>query len=198
MPSNINPTNINGNYPVAGQDNDSQGFRDNFTNIKNNLQFSKIEIDDLQSKVLLKNPLIGTTLNNDMNYSVIYRSQNKASASTFRDLGIINGSVSVSFLDALVQKVTTSSAVSNPLAINLGDFPPTGISGSLRLWVRINFSVGQTSAGIKFPNNVNLGVSALSNYDDSTKTKTFTSTGDYLFEFFTVDGGLNFWVLQLV
>jgi hypothetical protein len=31
MASNINPYNIDGTYPVAGQDNSSQGFRDNFT-----------------------------------------------------------------------------------------------------------------------------------------------------------------------
>jgi hypothetical protein len=37
--SNINPNNINGSYPIAGQDNDSQGFRDNFTNILNNFNF---------------------------------------------------------------------------------------------------------------------------------------------------------------
>ena len=36
MSSNINPNNIDTAYPVAGQDNDSQGFRDNFTNIKTN------------------------------------------------------------------------------------------------------------------------------------------------------------------
>ena len=30
MASNINPNNIDTTYPVAGQDNDSQGFRDNF------------------------------------------------------------------------------------------------------------------------------------------------------------------------
>ena len=28
MTSNINPTNIDSDYPIAGQDNDSQGFRD--------------------------------------------------------------------------------------------------------------------------------------------------------------------------
>jgi hypothetical protein len=37
MASLVNPFNINGNYPIAGQDNDSQGFRDNFTNIKKQL-----------------------------------------------------------------------------------------------------------------------------------------------------------------
>ena len=126
MPSNINPTNIDGNYPVAGQDNDSQGFRDNFTNIKTNLQFTKNEIDDLQSKVLLKSALVGGTLANDLNYSTLYRMQAKAQADTFRDLGATTGPVAVSFLDALLQKVTTSG----PLVVTLEDFPPTGIAGT--------------------------------------------------------------------
>jgi hypothetical protein len=51
MSSNINPNNINGNFPVAGQDNDSQGFRDNFTNILNNFSFASTEITNLQNTV---------------------------------------------------------------------------------------------------------------------------------------------------
>jgi len=51
MASNINPDNIDGSYPVAGQDNDSQGFRDNFTNIKTNLEYAETEITDLQADV---------------------------------------------------------------------------------------------------------------------------------------------------
>jgi hypothetical protein len=38
MASQINFNIIDGTYPVAGQDNSSQGFRDNFTNIKNNFE----------------------------------------------------------------------------------------------------------------------------------------------------------------
>lgn len=194
MPSNINPTNIDGNYPVAGQDNDSQGFRDNFTNIRNNFQFARSEINDLQNKVLLKSALTGGTLANDMNNAVIYRAQIKAQSETFRDLGIITGSIAVSFLDALVQKITTGG----PLTINLDDFPATGLHGSLRLWVNITFSPSQTSATMTWPNSVTLGVGVLSGYNHETRTKTFTAPGDYLFEFSTVDGGQNFWVLQLV
>ena len=66
MASNINPNNIDTAYPIAGQDNDSQGFRDNFTNIKTNFEFAETEIDDLQSKVLLKSALTGTTLDHDL------------------------------------------------------------------------------------------------------------------------------------
>ena len=62
MASSINSNNIDGTYPIAGQDNDSQGFRDNFTNVKTNFTNAKAEIEDLQSKVVLKSALSGTSL----------------------------------------------------------------------------------------------------------------------------------------
>ena len=49
MASNINETGVNKDYPVAGQDNDSQGFRDNFNIIKNNFVAAKTEIETLQT-----------------------------------------------------------------------------------------------------------------------------------------------------
>ena len=73
--SSINPNNINGQYPVAGQDNDSQGFRDNFTNIINNFTFAYNELNDLQQNAVLKNALSGTALSNDMNYAQLIKPQ---------------------------------------------------------------------------------------------------------------------------
>ena len=49
MASNIVPGNIDGAFPVAGQDNSSQGFRDNFTAIKNNFTQAKTEIENIQT-----------------------------------------------------------------------------------------------------------------------------------------------------
>lgn len=49
MPSNINTTNLDETYPVAGQDNNSQGFRDNFSTIKTNFTTAKTEIETLQT-----------------------------------------------------------------------------------------------------------------------------------------------------
>lgn len=46
--SNINHLGINENFPVAGQDNDTQVFRDNFDTIKTNLRLAQEEISDLQ------------------------------------------------------------------------------------------------------------------------------------------------------
>ena len=75
MSSNINPNIIDGSYPVAGQDNNSQGFRDNFTNTKTNFQYAENEINDLQSKVILKAALTGTTLDNNMNDALLVGAQ---------------------------------------------------------------------------------------------------------------------------
>jgi hypothetical protein len=52
MPSQINFENIDADYPVAGIDNDSQGFRDNFSVIKQNFQISKTEVEELQDRTV--------------------------------------------------------------------------------------------------------------------------------------------------
>jgi hypothetical protein len=49
MTSAINTANINENYPVAGIDNNSQGFRDNFNYIKTGLSTAASEITILQA-----------------------------------------------------------------------------------------------------------------------------------------------------
>ena len=54
MASNIVPGNIDGTFPIAGQDNSSQGFRDNFTAIKNNFEDAKTEIEDLIKNILIR------------------------------------------------------------------------------------------------------------------------------------------------
>ena len=194
MPSNINPTNIDGSYPIAGQDNDSQGFRDNFTNIRTNLQYSKMEIEDLQNKAILKAGLQGTVLNNDMNYAVLYRPQMKATIESFREFpGTQTGSVTVSFLDSLVQRIETTG----PLIINLTDFPAAGNWGSVKVWIRVRFAPGQSFVDVKLPETVTMGINRLANFNVSSRFITFTSPGDYLYEFSSADAGTSYWVNQI-
>ena len=97
MTSSINPNNIDGTYPVAGQDNNSQGFRDNFTNTKTNFQYAADEIDDLQSKVVLKAALSGTVLDNNMNGSLLSNAQIQDFSQTRVALGTLTGSVGVNY-----------------------------------------------------------------------------------------------------
>ena len=55
MASNIVPGNVDNTYPTAGQDNSSQGFRDNFSATKNNFTEAVTEIVDLQTNKARKN-----------------------------------------------------------------------------------------------------------------------------------------------
>jgi hypothetical protein len=63
--SNINFASINENFPVAGADNDTQVFRDNFDSIKTALSTAKTEITDLEDNV------VRTDTDNDFNGRVI-------------------------------------------------------------------------------------------------------------------------------
>jgi len=65
--SNINYLSINENFPVAGQDNDTQVFRDNFDTIKTSLRNAKEEITDLQDDTAKLN------LDNDFGLKKIQR-----------------------------------------------------------------------------------------------------------------------------
>ena len=49
MTSNINYLSINENFPVAGEDNDTQTFRDNFDTIKTSLRSAQEEITNIQT-----------------------------------------------------------------------------------------------------------------------------------------------------
>lgn len=51
MSSAIDTTSIDTYFPVAGQDNDTQGFRDNWALIKANLEIAKTEISAVQITV---------------------------------------------------------------------------------------------------------------------------------------------------
>ena len=65
MASNINDTAVNSDYPIAGVDNDSQGFRDNFSTIKTNFVAAKAEIETLQTttaKLNVANNFLGNTV----------------------------------------------------------------------------------------------------------------------------------------
>lgn len=101
MSSQIDSQNIDQTFPVAGQDNNSQGFRDNFTAIQQNFEFAKAELEDLQSKALLKSALEGSTLNNDLggsnisngNYTNFHGTSYSQTVNTSANIDILNGSL---------------------------------------------------------------------------------------------------------
>jgi hypothetical protein len=190
MASRIVPTNIDGTFPVAGQDNSSQGFRDNFTNTKNNFTFARNEISDLQSKAILTAALDGSTLNNDMAGTQLIRPQLKAWTQALVDLGSISGTATVNFTVGNFQKITAAGAVT----LALSGWPSVGTAGgygAVRVWIVISDYTTQT---LTLPASVNIGVSDISGYSSSASAITFDANGNYIFDFSSIDGGSTYFI----
>jgi hypothetical protein len=181
MTSQINPNDIDGAYPVAGQDNDSQGFRTNFTNTATNFQYAADEITDLQSKVLLKSALTGTSLDNNANGQLLYNFKSQQVSATVNPLGTTSGSVTLNWALGSYQTLTTSGSV----VLGFSNFPASGAQGSIVLQI----TVTNTAYTLQLPTAVTIGTANLQGYVPGTQIITFSTTGTYTFAFATVDGG---------
>jgi hypothetical protein len=192
MTSAINPNNIDIEYPIAGQDNNTQGFRTNFTNIKNNFQAAETEINDLQNKVLLKSSLTGGTLNNDLSGSLIYNGQIQDFALTRVALGSVSGVATINYASAHYHTVTTNGSV----VLVFTNFPPAGTAAIVKVQVTVT-SVAHT---LQLPSAVtvnNIGIQGLTvNGITGVSTIVFASAGVYEFTFETYTNGSTITVSQ--
>lgn len=195
--SSINPNNINGSYPVAGQDNDSQGFRDNFTNIKNNLTFAKDEIEDLQAKAILKSALTGTTLNNDLNNAILKNAQLKGTSETVANITDTTGSIGVSYADGQYQTLYLTGNAN----VTTSGWTTSGFYNKLRLYVNVSSANVTAPKTITFTNDPSatayVGLSDVQGYV-SGNVVAFTSAGQYMFELSTKDNGGTIFVQDLL
>jgi hypothetical protein len=187
MTSAINPNNIDGTYPVAGQDNNSQGFRDNFTNIKTNFQYAEDEITDLQNNVILKSALSGTTLDNDMLGSLLYNVELGDLGYTRLALGTTGGSVTLNYAVGTYQTMTTNASTS----LGFSNWPSAGVAGEIYFQITVA-SVAHT---LTLPAAVSLGTTGIQGI--SGQVITFGATGTYNFKFTSNDGGTTVTVYDL-
>jgi len=187
MASNINPNNVDTTYPIAGQDNDSQGFRDNFTNIKTNFTQAQTEIGDLQSKAVLKSALTGTTLDNDFNGALVSSAKIQDIRETVVALGTTNGTLTLNHNAGHYYSVTLNGTGT----VAFSNFPTSGTKGRIQLQVTIS-NVAHT---LTLPAAVTLGVTGIQGI--SSNVITFGATGTYIFEFTTVDAGTTVHATEL-
>jgi hypothetical protein len=187
MPSQINPNNIDGSYPVANQDNNSQGFRDNFTNIKVNFQDAAAEITDLQNKAILKAALTGGVLDNNMNDALLYAARIQDFAATKVTVGTTSGAIAVNYASGHYQGISTTGSIT----LSFTNFPPSGTYGYIKLQINIT----NTAHTVTLPAAVSLGLSGLQGY--SAGTITFGDTGVYEFAFGTYDAGATITIFDL-
>lgn len=132
--SAINTNGINSSYPVPGVNNNSQGFRDNFASIKNNLDSASTEITDIQTKAIVKSGLTGINLNNDMANTLISNALVKSFRATTYNLGnniAETQKVNVNLADVHYGTITASTT------IDFGGWAPSGTQSNVQLVLNI-------------------------------------------------------------
>ena len=181
MASAINETDINENFPTAGVDNDSQGFRTNFTSIKNNLSTAKSEITDLQANTAK------TNADNDF-------AENKIKKAILQDVSEevqvllksnLESTVEVDYEIAPVHKITISAAVTN---LRFSNWPDAGTYG--RIIVHLLKNVDGGSDLIVRPSTDVGGVFKVSsNWGAYNSVRVTSSTEPTILELYSYDAG---------
>jgi len=181
MASNIVPGNIDGTYPKAGQDNSSQGFRDNFNEIKNNFTEAKTEIEDLQTNKANLNT------SSDFTNNEVTRAKLKNNSETIYAHGTVSsGSVTLNHGNGHYQTLTITADTTFAFT----NFP----SGALgRIVLDLTVNVGATT--LTFPSAVIKADNV--HGSDGTSDQVAPGLGRVMFEFMSPDGGTTVLMHQL-
>lgn len=131
MTSQINYISINTTYPVAGQDNDSQGFRNNFTAISAGLGVAKSEITALQTNAVLVADLATSTtpvVNNLLQSSITNGTYNQF-YSLFYPGGTVSTTANISLINGGIQSFTLSGNAT----LTFTNWPASGQYGIVKV-----------------------------------------------------------------
>lgn len=105
----VNSNKIQTGYPVSGQDNDSQGFRDNFTAIQAAFASAQTEITTLQTNGIFSADITQSTpvaVSNNLQKSVIYNAGYKQLNGIYYGQASISGPTNVSLANGPIQRFT--------------------------------------------------------------------------------------------
>lgn len=179
MASSIVSTTIDENFPVAGRDNDSQGFRDNFFIIKQNFESAKSEIEDLQSGVARVDTNNNFNLNN-INEATLLATP--LTVNTTYNSGLTVASANLSWEEGYVHVVRGTT----DHTLTLADFPNNKYC-QMRIILFSNstadrqftFAGGSLKTDDNWPAGLTYGVIVGSNLNP------------IVVDAFTFDGGLN-------
>ena len=182
MASSIVPGNINPSFPTAGQDNSSQGFRDNFSGTKSNFSYAKIEIEALQANK--------ANLNAASNFAdnEVTRAKFKDTSQTVYTHGTVSsGNVTLDHENGHYQTLTVTADTT----FAFQNFPPSGALG--RIILDVTVSPGATN--LVFPSAVIKADNVTGS--DGTSDTIEPGLGRALYEFMSPDGGTTVLMHQL-
>ena len=158
--SNINYLSINENFPVAGQDNDTQVFRDNFDTIKTSLRIAKEELTVLQGSGEIFQGSANREEDNDFNGNLIQNATLQSVSSRKKDYGspITSPTQDISFNQAAYHVIRFGGSCS----LSFTEFPSAAVDGE---------GIGK------------IGKAILELYGDGVeRTLTFTTSGTTVFK----------------
>jgi hypothetical protein len=183
--SNINTSNIDPLFPVAGQDNSSQGFRDNYTAIISQFQIAKDEISELQTKSVLKDNLSGSELSNDMQEAEITNATLKNPG--YKALPSASTTINVTAGSYFKVPALATGSTSTTITITSTTWPTSGIYSKIMVEVPCTTST-QTS--------INFAVTGQGDnnlYKEASLTLPYTASaiGSTLWELSTIDRGVT-------
>lgn len=127
MASNIISETIDAAYPVAGVDNDTQGFRDNFNVIKDSLASAKQEVEDLQTNTAKLNEA-----NNFSGNNVIQANLKAVTEEFFSTEGILQSSQNINFDNGHYQSFSVDGTAT-PITLTFDNWPADGSLGKIRI-----------------------------------------------------------------
>lgn len=202
MASNINDTGVNSNYPVAGQDNDSQGFRDNFTVISSNFVAAKAEITALQGTtaqgVTYASANGGT--NNFLGSTITNANLTNTTETAFVATTTVNTSQNINLDNGAYQEFTVGADITLTFANWSSE---TSRTGRIRLHIKSDLAAGSsTNRTITFASNAGGGtIKTHNDWPTSDLTAVIGApAGDstyYAFEFVSYDSGATVWAKYL-
>ena len=200
MPYSV--TEIDETYPVAGVDNESQGFRDNFLNIKGSLAQAKTDIESLQDSRIDKNEPEQSFNNNtitDINLGNV-------SHNSFSLTGVNNSSAEgqpIDYTNGIYQSFSlnkSGSSQASPQLLRFENWPELGRLGKIKIQVSSQLGTTQHFEFV-YPNGLSFF------YDKSWPTQvggeeaqtvlSVSGTDSKVFEFWTFDGGANIYAAYL-
>lgn len=171
---------INQNFPISGRDNDTQGFRDNFKNIKQALSSTDQDVD------YLKINAVKLTETNNFGNNIIQNASFKDCADIVFDETetIQTGDVELDYRNGSFQKYKVSSGTHAFSVINL---PGTNRSGSMMLTI---------STASMFATTVTFSAVNLYNYGASLPV-TLTGPNPALFQLWSDGDSDNLYLKQI-
>lgn len=193
MTSQINPesNNYDAAYPVAGQDNNTIGFRQNFASIQQNFQYAKDEITALQTNTVQA----GGNVLNDLNGAVLYDAKLQNQSYADINLGNTANIANVNYTVAAYQTLTPTADTT----ISFSGLPANAAAVlTLSIEAKASSNIA-TPYTITIPNasSSTSGVIGLSGNTLSFPRTNSTNAGTHTYQLLTTTGGSAFTITPL-